>query len=51
VRDRPTDTGPQRRRTGDDQIVTQDGLFKGQSDRFFATVKRLAADADAAQRR
>jgi hypothetical protein len=30
---------------------TQDGLFKGQSDKFFTTVKRIAADADAAQRR
>jgi Ferritin-like domain len=30
---------------------TQDGLFKGQSDKFFTTVKRLAADADAARHR
>jgi hypothetical protein len=30
---------------------TQDGLFKGQSDKFFRTVNRLAADADAAQHR
>jgi hypothetical protein len=30
---------------------TQDNLFKGQSDKFFTTVKRLAAEADAAQRR
>jgi Ferritin-like domain len=30
---------------------TQDGLFKGQSDRFFRTVKRIAAESDAASRR